>query len=233
MFSSYRKHQGATMARSDGELIVSVDSDVLVDPPLRQAAPAALSGDGCEETDHCPVDTAGDQTAAEPSGSETRRGRWKGIVACWLLPGLALLLAIGTGYLKWQDGSARASQFAATQSVSAASETTVALLSYRAGTVDKDLDGARDRLTGSFRDAYTQLVHDVVIPGAKQKQISAAATVPAAAPVTATANHAVVIVFVDQTITVGNDAPTNSISSVKVTLDKVHERWLVSGFDPV
>jgi Mce-associated membrane protein len=146
---------------------------------------------------------------------------------------LALLLAIGTGYLKWQDGSARASQFAATQSVSAASETTVALLSYRAGTVDKDLDGARDRLTGSFRDAYTQLVHDVVIPGAKQKQISAAATVPAAAPVTATANHAVVIVFVDQTITVGNDAPTNSISSVKVTLDKVHERWLVSGFDPV
>jgi Mce-associated membrane protein len=32
---------------------------------------------------------------------------------------------------------------------------------------------------------------------------------------------------------VGQDAPTNSASSVRVTLDKIDGRWLISGFDPV
>jgi Mce-associated membrane protein len=73
----------------------------------------------------------------------------------------------------------------------------------------------------------------VVIPGATQKQISAVATVPAAASVSATENHAVVLVFVNQTVTVGTGAPTDTASSVRVTLDKVADRWLISGFDPV
>ena len=48
-----------------------------------------------------------------------------------------------------------------------------------------ELHAARDLLTGDFRDSYTSLTNDVVIPGAKQKQISAVATVPAAASVSA------------------------------------------------
>jgi Mce-associated membrane protein len=43
----------------------------------------------------------------------------------------------------------------------------------------------------------------------------------------------VVLAFVDQTTTIGNDAPTDTASSVRVTLDKVDSRWLISGFDPV
>jgi Mce-associated membrane protein len=41
------------------------------------------------------------------------------------------------------------------------------------------------------------------------------------------------LVFADQTTTIGNDAPTQSTSSVRVGLDKVGGRWLVSQFDPV
>jgi Mce-associated membrane protein len=78
-----------------------------------------------------------------------------------------------------------------------------------------------------------QLVHDVVIPGAKQKQVSAVATVPAAASVTAGPNHAVVLVFVNQTVTIGKDAPTSTASSIRVTLDKVDDRWLISQFEPI
>jgi Mce-associated membrane protein len=59
------------------------------------------------------------------------------------------------------------------------------------------------------------------------------ATVPAAASVSATTNHAVVLVFVDQSLIVGADAPTSSVSSVKVTLDKVGQQWLISDFTPV
>jgi Mce-associated membrane protein len=60
------------------------------------------------------------------------------------------------------------------------------------------------------------LIDDVVIPGAKQKQISAVATVPAAGAVSATEDHAVVLLFVDQTVNVGNDPPTDTASAVPV-----------------
>ena len=107
------------------------------------------------------------------------------------------------------------------------------MLSYRPETVDTELRSAADRLTGGFRGEYTKLVDTVVAPGAKQKHISAVATVPDAASVSATENHAVVLVFVNQTTSIGKDAPTASTSTVRVTLDKVHERWLISQFDPV
>jgi Mce-associated membrane protein len=38
---------------------------------------------------------------------------------------------------------------------------------------------------------------------------------------------------VNQTVIIGQDAPTNTASSVRVTLDKVGGRWLISQFDPV
>jgi Mce-associated membrane protein len=77
------------------------------------------------------------------------------------------------------------------------------------------------------------LTHDVVIPGAKQKQVSAVATVPAAASVRATADHAVVLLCVNQAVVVGQDASTTTASSVRVSLDKIGGRWLISQFDPV
>lgn len=162
-----------------------------------------------------------------------QRAAWSRIVAFGLLPALALMLALGAGYLKWQDDGVRNGQIAATTSVQAARDGAVALLSYTPGTVEAQLTAARDRLTGEFRDSYTSLTDDVVIPGAKQKQMSAVASVPAAASVSATPEKAVVLVFVDQTVTVGNEPPVATASSVRITLDKVGDRWLISQFDPV
>jgi hypothetical protein len=59
------------------------------------------------------------------------------------------------------------------------------------------------------------------------------ATVAAAASVTADPRHAVVLVFVNQTVLVGSDAPADTTSAVRVTLDKTGGRWLVSQFDPI
>ena len=75
---------------------------------------------------------------------------------------------------------------AATESVAAAREAATAMLSYNADTVEKDLTAARERLTGSFLAEYTKLVNEVVIPGSREKKISAVAEVPAAASVSAT-----------------------------------------------
>ena len=168
------------------------------------------------------------------SGDQTRRRfRWGRAVAFGLLPGIVLLAAAAAGYLKWQDATARDADLARVASVQAAKDGTVGMLSYQPDTVDRDLEAARNLLTGDFQNSYTSLTHDVVIPGAKQKRISAVATVPAAASVSATPKHAVVVVFVDQTVVVGSDAPSDTASTVRVTLDKVGDHWLIAGFDPI
>jgi len=169
----------------------------------------------------------------EPRLKWLRRIRWSRALTYGALPGLVFLLAAAAGFLKWQDGSIRGAQVAGAEAVRAATDGTVALLSYKPDTVQQDLEAARDRLTGQFLDAYTSLTEDVVIPGAKRREISAVATVPAAASVEANGSHAVVLLFVNQSVVVGQEKPINNASSVQVSLDKINGRWLISGFDPV
>ena len=108
-----------------------------------------------------------------------------------------MLLALAAGFLKWQGSSLSEADVGRVEAIQAARESTVALLSYRPDTVERDLGVARDRLTGQFKDAYTSLTRDVVIPGSKQKQISAVATVQAAASVSAQPGHGDVLLFVN------------------------------------
>ena len=187
------------------------------------------------------VDESADEVIPEAVFDDSRlRGepphgageKWRAI-AFGVLPAMALALAALAGFLKWQEVAHHAAELAATESVTAARETTTAILSYNADTAQEDLNKARDRLAGSFLDEYTKLINEVVIPGAKEKEISAVAEVPAGASVSATPTHATALVFVNQSVMIGKDAPTSTASSVRVTLDKVDGRWLVSGFEPV
>jgi Mce-associated membrane protein len=196
------------------------------------AAESTETADGTEKGGES-TETADEATQAAEPAKPRRRIQWARVFVFGVLPAVALLLALGAGYLKWMDNSVRANERAGGESVQAATDSTIALLSYKPETVEQQLTAARDRLTGDFRDSYTSLTTDVVIPGAKQKQISAVATVPAAAVVSANPRRAVVLVFVNQTVIVGQDAPTDTASSVRVTLDKVGDRWLISKFDPV
>lgn len=176
------------------------------------------------------IDDIEQETAAPVA--ESGRDRAK-LIAFVALPAAVVLAGGVAGFLKWESSSGREAQVAAAESVAAARDTATVILSYRPDSVEKDLNGARDRLTGTFLDSYTKLINDVVIPGAKQKKITAVAQVPAAASMSATPSHAEVLVFINQAVTIGNDAPTNTASSVRVTMDKVGGHWLVSGFDPV
>jgi Mce-associated membrane protein len=182
-----------------------------------------------------PTEIVDESTGTTEPEKPKRRVDWSRVVAFGVLPGLALVLAMAAGFLKWQDNSVRNSEVARIESVQAAKDTTTKMLSYKPDSVEQQLNDARNLLTGDFRDQYTSLINDVVIPGAKEKQISAVASVPehGAASVSAEPNHAVVLVFVNQTVVVGQDAPTDTASSVRVTLDKVGDRWLISKFDPV
>ena len=195
----------------------NITGDADIDEPTNVVAePAAETDNGTRQT----------------PAPFTRNG-WLRPLTLGVLPAVIVLLGAGAGLLAWQDRSHRAVETARTESVQAASDATVAILSYKPDTVEQDLRKASDRLTGSFLESFTDLVNTVVIPGAREKKISAAAQVSAAASVSATADRAVVLVFVNQAVTVEGGAPSGTASSVRVTLDKVDDRWLVSAFDPV
>lgn len=188
--------------------------------------------DSDPDTDISGADAGAAAVDADSLGPLMRNKRLR-TLTFGVLPALVLLLGAGAGLLRWQDVSYRAIDTDRTESVAAARSATEAVLSYKTGSVEQDLGAARDRLTGSFLDSFTDLINKVVIPGAREKKISAAAKVSAAASVSAAAKHAVALVFVNQTVVTGGGAPSGSASSVRVTLDKVDDRWLVSGFDPV
>lgn len=162
-----------------------------------------------------------------------RQRDWYRWTAYVLLPVAAVLLAVGAIAMKLVTVAHSSNSVARAESVQAAREATMAMLTYSAATVDQDLNNARSKLTAPFLDDYTKLINTQVIPSAKEKQTSAAAQVPAVASVSAKGSHAVALVFVDQTIASAKEAATTTASSIRVTLDKVDGRWLVSGFDPV
>lgn len=178
------------------------------------------------------LEADGDDCAGADSSSHGG-SRFTQLLVLGLLPVVAMAGTAVAGYLKYESTVARQTQSAAIESVQAAKDGTVQMLSYRADSVQQDLDAARNRLTGPFRDDYTRLTNDVVIPGAEQKKISAVASVPAASSVSASPDHAVVLVFVDQNITIGSDPPSSSSSTVRVSLDKNDDKWLITAFEPI
>lgn len=235
------------MTKSDDDTTTSespvTEAETAVAPRIRSAAevdPPEPDSDDPEVADELEESDASDDVedadASDDSEEPAAEGgsiQWSRVVAYGILPGLALILALTAGFLKFVDNSVRDSNTAGIESVQAAKDGTVALLSYKPETVEKQLGDARNLLTGDFQKSYTDLTTSVVIPGAKQQQISATARVPAAAAVSADLNHAVVLLFVNQTVVVGQGAPSDTASSVRVTLDRIDGKWLISKFEPV
>jgi Mce-associated membrane protein len=222
------------------------DHDTLPDDPSAAQAPDevpaksvesnAAKHDSALKQDDADQDAAGTDVSAgnDAAVSSGRwRPRWAQLLTWGLLPLLCLLLTAAAGYLKWQDYTARGAQVAGVDALKAATDGTVAMLSYRPDTVQQQLDATRDKLTGKFLDSYTSLIHDVVIPAAQQKKISVQATVPAAAAVSSSADHAVVLLFINQAAVVGNEPPSKTVSNVRVTLERIGGRWLISAFEPL
>lgn len=173
-----------------------------------------------------------DEESVTDSDAEAEKS-WPRVVAFAVLPALALILALGAGYLTWQEVTEKRDTAASEEAVAAAKSTTTKLLSYQPDTVEQQLVAARDLLTGRFLQTYTALTNDVVIPGAKEQRISAAASTPDAAAISADTRKAEVLVMINQTVSVGEKPPTSTASTVRLKLEKVGDRWLISEFTPV
>ncbi|GGK59454.1 h domain protein [Nocardia camponoti] len=142
----------------------------------------------------------------------------------------AVVLGVG-GYQLWEHG--RVEQ-ARTDALSTASRTVSAMFTYEPGTVDTELPKVADNLSDAFKADYLQLIKQAIAPGAKEKQLTVKATTQAEGVVSADAEHAVVLLYLNQ-LTTSKDTPqgTTSGSRVRVALDHADNRWLVAQVTPI
>ena len=152
---------------------------------------------------------------------------------------LVVLLLISGGaatwvYFKRYQPNQRTDPSVARAVVSAASDGTVALLSYSPESLDKDFTAAKSHLSGDFLAYYSQFTEQIVAPAAREKSLKTTAHVMGAAASELHPDSAVVLVFVDQSTT-SKDRPDPSMSSssVLVSVTRVKGNWLITKFDPV
>lgn len=175
---------------------------------------------------------------AEPAERAEHAGKKLGRLK--VLPALLALLvvtsaALAGAFIYFQYLPDRATDAAtAASAITAASEGTVAVLSYSPDSLDADLSSAKSHLTGDFLSYYTQFTEKTIAPLAKEKSAKATAVVLRAAVSELHPDSAIVLEFVNQsTVSADRPEPTLTSRSVLVTLTKADEKWLISSFNPV
>jgi Mce-associated membrane protein len=152
---------------------------------------------------------------------------------------LILLLLISSGATAWlyferYQPNRQTDPNVARAVTRAASDGTVALLSYSPESLDKDFATAKSHLSGDFLSQYTKLIEQVVAPAAKEKSLKTTARVMGAAVSELHPDSAVVLVYVDQSTTSKDKPdPTEEASSVLVSMANVKGNWLITKFDPI
>ncbi|OBG31643.1 twin-arginine translocation pathway signal [Mycobacterium sp. E3198] len=165
-------------------------------------------------------------------------GRWtRRLLARWrpILLTLLLIAALGNAarifYFDYRP-DVQMDRAAARQVTKAASEGAVALLSYSPETLERDVAGARSRLTEDYLAYYQRFVDQVVGPSAQRGQVTTTATVVKAAVSELQPNSAVVLVFIRQkTTSKAKPEPVVTSSGLKVAMAKVKGSWLIDKFD--
>ncbi len=193
---------------------------------------AADEPDATEPADAEPDATEpdADDTADAPAPRNPRRGR---VLALVVLPVLALLLGAAAGYAKYEIVRADATDAAGVEAMAAAQNIVANLLTYQPITAEDQLRSALSSTTGAFHDSYAQQINDNIIPTAKKLNVYATTIVHAASVVSASPDRVVTLLFANQTVAVGQDAPTVTLSRFQATLERHDDRWLISEFSQV
>lgn len=211
-----------SIAEEPAEAVESADVESVAEEPV-----------DAEEADEAePAEAEADEAAAEkPAEPELSRARSR-VSLPVVLAAIALVLALASGVLRWLIVSEDQSATARDEAVQAAKEITAQMLSYETETVDQQLSAARDRMTGDFLGTYTAMINEV-IPAAHAQQIAAVAEVLRAGTVSVKPGSVEMVLFVNQSVQVGNHMPQKTPSVARATLVKEGDRWLMSEYEPV
>lgn len=205
------------------------DTAVAVEPGPEEEA--AESPDEPAEPTESAADGDADEPADPPAEADASRARSR-VSLPVVLAAVALVLAVTCAVLRWLIVAQDQSDTARDEAVQAAKEITAEMLSYETETVDQQLTAARDRMTGEFLGKYSAMINEVV-PAAHAQQIAAVAEVLRAGVVSAKPDSAELVLFVNQSVQVGNNMPQKTASVARATLVKEGDRWMLSEYEPV
>ncbi|MFJ1604210.1 hypothetical protein ACIOHS_12685 [Streptomyces sp. NPDC088253] len=204
-------------------LIEAPDEDGWDDPP--EPSPECFEVDAPREE-------------GEPGpGTATRHGRRRLLTAALcvlLLAGLVAATVLG-----WRYREGVRTEQARGQALAAARQAAPVVLSYDYRHLDRDFAAARALLTGHFSDEYRKTTTTVVGPTARKYHGVVKATVaqpiagsPAASVISASADRAVVLLFVNQVTTSTQVSGSRvDLNRVRMTVALTSDGWRVSGVD--
>jgi Mce-associated membrane protein len=165
-------------------------------------------------------------TAVTEKSPRTTSRRWLAAVA-------AVAVLVGVGYAGWALVTDHQTDAAEAQAVDAAEKYALKLINFDSDsdstTVDANMNDLLEGSTGEFKQMYSRS-RGQLLQLQVENNASARGTVVDTAVKSATKHEVVVVLFVDQSVTNHGDLDDADIdrSRIKMTMQKVHGRWLVS-----
>ncbi|MFC3776270.1 Mce protein [Mycolicibacterium holsaticum] len=192
---------------------VSTDED-------RETGEEPDEGDAAKQAEA--PDTTEDSGAAPAAPNWRRRALRAAVAAAFVV------LAAAVGFLGWQLWQERQITQAGEQARQAATDYAQVLTSIDSEKVDENFDAVLDGATGEFKDMYSQSssqLRQLLI----DNKASAHGVVLESAVQSATKDKAVVLLFVDQSVSNTNvPDPRIDRSRIKMTMEYVDGRWRAS-----
>lgn len=176
--------------------------------------------------DPAPAGACDQEHTDEPvEGSRRRRAvRLHWLLAAALVAALAL-----SGYEGWLLLRQHQKDVAAAQALTAAEKYVVTLTSVDSNTLDKHVADVLDGSTGEFNDRYARTAASQHRQHVVNNRVTTHGKVVESAVKSATTNKVQVLLMVDQSVSsLATPEPQIDRSRIKVTMQEVHGRWLVS-----
>jgi Mce-associated membrane protein len=198
------------------------------DTAEESAAPAAASAEADKEpTETAPGDDGGDDGGGNDA-VETARRDWRRPALRGAVVAVFVVLLAASGFLGYQLWQERQVAHAGEQARQAAADYAKILTSIDSAKVDENFDAVLDGATGAFKDMYSQSstqLRQLLI----DNKASANGVVLESAVQSATTDKAVVLLFVDQSVSNTNvPDPRIDRSRIKMTMEYVDGRWRAS-----
>lgn len=234
------KDESDTTDTDTTETDVTTETDSTATEVVPTAVEEAVADAQDAEADETEADEVGSDFEPDEVDDDEPRRRRRSVRRMLVPLLLTVLLLASAGVATWvylsmyRPDQQNNDDAVAARVVQAASDGTVALLSYAPDSMDKDFANAKSHLTGEFLDYYTRFTTQIVTPAVKTKAVKTSAAVVRKALSQLQPTSAEVLLFVNQSTT-SKENPDGAFasSSVKVGLKKVGNDWLISSFDPV
>ena len=208
------------------------------DEGSQPSAPAGgLAGwrPGRRTDQHSPQPVAGTGRPASPAPRRVPGGsRWRvpRLPLLAMLVVLVLLAGAAAVAVTLAERREQVLSDARTAAVEQARTAAVTVLSYDHETLDEDFAAALALSTGEFEQEYARTSEAAVRPVAEETRAVVEADVVSAGVVSAGPQEVRVLLFVNQTTTSTRaDGPRTDQNRVRMTMQKVGDRWLVSAVD--